>query len=201
MPGPSPTGPRPPPRSQRQPVAGLLTPAFCPYLVRVGIPPALLLGPVQPGVQLLDQASVLLGMQRRGPHPGLGSFCSRFTSLRNRSYTTNPAPHGRTRCSAFTRICSSGERSCASSTPGSGTGRHPCRLRWATPQRNPGHVPSTTHFPSAVRNPHPAAGDRPGLRFLPSPRRIARVFRACGGGSRRRHPSSAPSIGTFAAAS
>src|SRR5262249_52456322 len=109
---------------KRQPVPGRPTAAVRPHPVRVAVPPALLRGPVQPGVQLLDQARVLLGMQRRGPHSRLGSFGSRFTSLRNRSYTRKPALHGQTRCSAFTRTWSSGERSSASSTPGSGRGRH-----------------------------------------------------------------------------
>jgi hypothetical protein len=119
------------PRSQRQPVPGRLTPAFRPHPVRVAVPPALLRRLVQPGVQLLDQAGVLLGMHAAARTRGLGSFCSRFTSPRNRSYTTKPAPHGQTRCSALTRTCSSAERSCASSTPGPGTGRHPRRFRLA----------------------------------------------------------------------
>jgi len=35
----------------------------------LAVPPALLLGPVETGFQLLDEARVLPGMQRRGPHP------------------------------------------------------------------------------------------------------------------------------------
>jgi hypothetical protein len=50
------------------------------------------------------------------------------------------------------------------------------------PQRNPGHAPRTTHFPSACT--HPAAGDRPAPRFLSGPRRTAGLFQPAAAGSR-----------------
>ena len=146
MPGPSPTGPRPPPRSQRQPVAGLLTPAFCPYLVRVGIPPALLLGPVQPGVQLLDQAGVLLGMQRRRPHPRARILlqplhrCGTAHTLRTRHRTGRPGA-----ALSPARVHRENEAARAA-RPDRARAGAPAACAAPGPQRNPAHVPSTTHF-------------------------------------------------------
>jgi hypothetical protein len=54
---------------------------------------------------------------------GSGSFWSRFTSLRKRSYGGNPAAQGQMLCSALARAGGLAECNCASTVPGSAAAR------------------------------------------------------------------------------